>query len=105
MASEGRILVTPEALETQAGIVRTEVKNLQDAFNQMRNRIAETKNYWTGEAADEHRENYEKNKASIEEILERYKEHVRDLETMAGVYREAETAAKNMADELPAIEL
>jgi len=71
----------------------------------MRIRVSETENFWKGEAADAHRKNYNKNQTSIEEIISRYNEHVRDLEEMAGIYRQAEITAKDMADDLPAINL
>ena len=103
MAISGQLTVTPEQLQAQAGQVRTAAKNLQEKFDNMKKLVADTGNYWKGEAADAHRENYNKNQTQIEEIIARYNEHVRDLETMAGVYREAEITAKNMADELPAI--
>lgn len=105
MAITGQLTVTPEQLQNQAGQVRTANKNLQDKFNRMKTLIMDTGNYWKGEAADAHRENYTKNQGKIDEIIARYDEHIRDLEAMAGVYREAETAAKNMADELPVINL
>lgn len=103
MAVSGQIIVTPEELSAQAEQVRAATKDLQDSFGRMKNLISDTQNYWKGEAAETHRESYRKNETSIEKIVARYQEHIRDLEQMAGVYREAETAAANMADELPAL--
>ena len=101
MANEGRILVDPQALETQANAVYNAAEALRMAFEEMNKRIRETESYWKGDAAEAHRKNYTKNQSNIEEILARYNEHVRDLEQMAGIYREAETKATNLADELP----
>lgn len=103
MAISGQLTVTPEELAVQAAQVRSAAKDLQDSFNRMKNLVAETGNYWKGKAANAHRDGYAKNQTTIDEIIARYQEHVRDLEEMAGVYREAETAATNLADELPAI--
>lgn len=103
MAISGQLTVTPEELEAQAEQVRTAAMDLQDSFSRMRNLVFDTGNYWKGDAANAHRESYTKNQISIDEIIARYQEHVRDLEEMAGIYREAETTAKNLADELPAI--
>lgn len=105
MAISGHITVTPEELVAQADQVRNAAREMQESFNRMKDLVNETGNYWKGEAADAHREGYTKNQTSIEQIIARYQEHVRDLEAMAGVYREAEIAATNMADELPAINL
>lgn len=101
MAITGQLTVTPEQLQTQAGQVRTAAKNLQDKFSRMKTLIADSGNYWKGEAADAHRNNYNKNQSQIEEIIARYNEHVRDLETMAGVYSQTEIEIKSMAEELP----
>lgn len=105
MAISGQLTVTPEELEVQARNVNTVTDDLQESFNRIKKLIADTENYWKGDAANAHREGYHKNQESIEEIIARYREHVKDLEKMAGIYREAETAATNMADELPTITL
>ena len=103
MAISGQLTVTPEELGTQAGVVRETTKNLAAKFDRLKQLVIETENFWIGEAAEEHRSNYQKNQTSIEEIIARYNEHVRDLEAMAGIYHEAEVSATNLADELPAI--
>ncbi|MCD7981726.1 MAG: WXG100 family type VII secretion target [Clostridiales bacterium] len=105
MALEGTLKVTPEELKTQSGKVRTRIQNLESSFETMRTLISGTAAYWTGSAAEAHREDYESKKGTIEEMINRYTEHVRDLETMAGVYQEAEAQAVNLADELPASSL
>lgn len=102
MAIAGHIKVTPEELSTQAEQVRSAATEMKNCFDRLKNLVSETSYYWKGEAAEAHREGYNKNQTSIEEIIARYNEHVRDLENMAGIYREAETAAGNLADELPA---
>lgn len=102
IAGELRTEVTTEELVAQADQVRTAAKELQDSFDRMKSLIAQTENYWKGDAADAHRKGYDKNQTSIEEIVARYQEHVRDLEEMAGVYSAAEKQAADLADELPA---
>ena len=102
MALTGQLTVTPEELANQAGQVSGAAKDLQQSFSRIKTLVNETDNYWRGDAADAHREGYNKNQSKIDEIIARYNEHVRDLEAMAGVYREAEATAASMADELPA---
>ena len=102
MAITGHLTVTPEELTTQAEQVRSAATETKTCFEHLKNLVSETDHYWKGEAAEAHREGYYKNQTSIEEIIARYNEHVRDLEAMAGIYHEAETAAVNLADELPA---
>jgi len=105
MALEGTLKVTPEELKTQSGNVRTRIQSLEASFETMNTLIEGTTAYWTGSAAEAHREDYQGKKNTIKEMLSRYTEHVRDLETMAGVYQEAETQAASLADELPASSL
>lgn len=105
LSNQGKITVTPEELSAKAEVVRGANTDLQDAFERMRTLIAQTSIYWTGEAAEAHREGYNKNLPSIEEIVARYEEHVVDLEKMAGVYQEAEIKVTNLIDELPAMTL
>lgn len=102
MSISGELTVTPEELVAQADQVRAAADDLQDRFDRIKTLVAETENYWKGEASDAHREAYTKNQTSIDEIIARYREHVTDLEKMAGVYREAELVSTNLADELPA---
>lgn len=102
LMNHGELTVTPEELSAKAADVRGANKDLQESFERMRTLFAQTANYWKGEAAEAHREAYNKKLPSIDEILARYEEHVVDLEKMAGVYQEAEVKATNLADELVA---
>lgn len=102
MAISGKLTVTPEELSQQAGQVKEAAKDLKQRFDRMKQLMKETEYYWKGEAAEEHRNAYTKNQGNIEEIVARYEEHIRDLETMAGVYQEAEITSQNLADELAA---
>lgn len=103
--NEGKITATPSEISDQAAVIRAANRDLEDAFDRMKTLMDQTANFWKGEAAEAHRENFNKNLPSIEEIIARYEEHTVDLEKMAGVYQEAETKATNLADELPAMTL
>lgn len=101
MALQGQILVTPERLEEQAGVVRAELGEMQDNFQELERLMSGTSAYWIGEAGDAHRKLYTEKLQKIDEIIRRYQEQITDLEVMAGVYSQAETAAANVADTLP----
>ncbi|MBQ2383333.1 MAG: WXG100 family type VII secretion target [Oscillospiraceae bacterium] len=101
ISGELNIGVTTEALVEQASQVRTASQELEDAFARIRELMEGTSHYWKGEAADAHREGYRKEQSSIEQIVARYREHVADLEKMAGVYQEAESRSADLANELP----
>lgn len=98
----GVITVTPEELASAASELSGYISTMNDCFQQMKATMAQTEGYWVGEAGDAHRQLYTEQVAKTEEIISRYTEHVRDLNTMAGVYSEAETQAAAKAEELPA---
>lgn len=102
MALTGKITVTTEQLSAKSGAVKGELNQLKSNFDNLKNLIDGTSSYWTGSAADKHRSFYAKKISSIDEMFRRYQEHIVDLEKMAGIYQQAEAAATNAADELPA---
>ena len=102
MALTGHITVTPEQLKTQAGVVKGEIQQMQGLFDNLKQMVISMEGFWKGEAFNAHRESYLKKISRIEEMHRRYQEHVRDLETIAGVYERTETMAKKAAQELPA---
>lgn len=101
----GTLKVTPEEMVSAASELSGYVSNMNECFNQMKNTMSQTANYWVGEAGDAHRQLYQEQVAKTEEIIARYTEHVRDLNAMAGVYDEAEKQAEAKAEELPMIDL
>lgn len=102
MALTGHITVTPEQLKTQARVVRGEIKQMQGLFDSLKQMVTGMEGVWKGEASNAHRESYLKKISRIEEMYRRYQEHVRDLETIAGVYERTEAKAKSAAEALPA---
>lgn len=100
MALDGHVLVSTEALVSQAGTVKSELANMQQLFETLRNLVNSTVTFWTGDAGEYHRTLYQQQVGTIEEIIRHYEEHVRDLEQMAGVYSEAERVAENAAEAL-----
>ncbi len=101
MALEGRIVVTPEVLESKAREVREYIRVTESTFQDIENKVARTTAYWNGEAADHHRKLFNDEKAEIENILKRLKEHPKDLEIMAGVYKEAEAEVTKTNERIP----
>lgn len=97
----GTLKVTPEEMQAAASELSGYVSTMNDCFQQMKATMDQTAGYWVGEAGNAHRQMYQEQVAKTEEIIARYTEHVRDLNTMAGVYTEAEQSAQTMADELP----
>ena len=96
------VVVTPEALYTQAEAVAKRISSMQAQFDAVSSAVSGTSSYWVGDAGDAYRAVYEERKPEIEEIFKRLSEFVTDLEKIAGVYEETESAVTEIAEDLPA---
>ena len=97
---EGILKVRTEELTQQASTVRNQI-----GFDALKQLVDGTANFWIGEAGEHHRSQYQSKLEQIETILRRYREQVRDLEEMAGVYVDVEQLNEEIGDALPASEL
>lgn len=101
MAITGTLMVTPEQLKTQSDAVENSRRQMQGHFDDLKRLIDGSSGFWIGEGGEAHRKLYLSQAGKIEEMLARYREHVQDLQIMAGVYQEAETTAMSKAEMLP----
>ena len=97
----GTLKVSPEEMQAAASELSGYVSAMEQSFQAMRNVMDGSASYWVGVAGDAHRQLYQQQVSKTEEIIARYSEHVADLNTMAGVYTEAEASAQSRAEELP----
>lgn len=102
MALTGQIVVSTDQLRNQSTIVKSELDRMQTHFERISGLINGSANYWIGEGGDAQRKQFTGKISTIEVMINRYREHIRDLETMAGVYEVGEKIAANAADSLPA---
>lgn len=105
MALDGHIVVTTEQLRTQADSVEGELGRMESQFERIKGLINGSTSYWTGEAGDAHRKQYTVRIGTVEEMFRKYREHIKDLREMAGVYETAENTVKNAAESLPMSQL
>lgn len=105
MALQGKLKVQTEALTQQSGTVKRQIDNMESAFDALKRSVDGTANFWIGEAGEHHRNQYLGKLGQIETILRRYREQVRDLEEMAGVYEGAEQINEEIGEALPTSEL
>lgn len=101
MALSGVITVTPAELKAQASIVSKQVGQMEKAFEDLQRKMNSSSSYWKGDAGNHYRDQYKAKIGIIQEKLQSYKKHVRDLEEMAGVYEEGERQAREIANTLP----
>lgn len=105
MAMEGTLKVRTEELTQQAGTVKTQIDRMESGFDALKRLVDGTTNFWIGEAGEHHRSQYQSKLEQIETILRRYREQVRDLEEMAGVYVDVEQLNEEISEALPTSEL
>lgn len=105
MALQGTLKVRTEELTQQAGTVKTQIDRMESGFDALKRLVDGTTNFWIGEAGEHHRGLYQNKLGQIETILRRYREQVKDLEEMAGVYVSVEQLNEEISEVLPTSEL
>lgn len=97
---DGHIKVNSDVLLSKAEEVSGLINTVSKAFDEMKDIISNTNNYWIGEAGNAHRRKYTEKQEKINEGIRRLKENVTDLRTMSGVYTQAEAEAMSEASKL-----
>lgn len=97
-----RIKVETAVLEARAEAVEEKIKDVRQRFDKIGETVANSRGYWEGDANDAHRREYQEYHEEIEEALSRFQENVTDLRRIAGIYREADSAAEQINRDLPA---
>ena len=93
--------VTPAQLETRAKAVESHIKAFENDWKQMTDIIRNSKGYWAGDASTTHQKYFKECEDDVLQIIKRLKEHPRDLLTMAGIYKESENKASQLAKTVP----
>ncbi len=89
--SDFTIKVSSETMVQQASAIQTAVNNIRQNLHNIGERVAQTRNYWEGEASNSHINTYNSElKNQCDEILNRLFEHPNDLLKMAGIYEQTE---------------
>lgn len=95
------IKVTPAELRNQSNQVLADIKAIEKHWKSIGDIVTGTKNYWEGDASNTHIRIYRDVEDDVNKIIDRLKENPVKLQTMAGIYDEAESAAEAKAAELP----
>lgn len=93
--------VTPEDLKGKAQEISTQISSMRSSLDSMLSLAAKTVQYWTGDAADVHRELFESVRPLMEDVLNRYTEHNASLEQIADRYIETENQIVQDSESLP----
>lgn len=101
----GTLIVSEEEMQAAAAELSGYITNMDDCFQRMMRTMARTNGYWTGDAGDAHRQLYQEQIETTQEIIARYQEHVVDLNEMAGIYVQTASDIAALIDEMPVSDL
>ncbi len=99
-ASGMRLKVKTEELVMAASEVQTQINSMRRQFDRAGNIVKKSSGYWEGDGQAAYLRAYEEKYDSVENALRYFESHVRNLQTMAGVYEAAETAASEEVEKL-----
>lgn len=97
----GTLKVTPEKLIAAASQFNTSANVVKGLTSQMTGIVDGLSSVWSGEAANAYKTKFHQLDDDISRMIKMIQEHVTDLQNMANVYKQAETAAKSAAAGLP----
>lgn len=100
MSDSVRIKVTTEELKKVAGEADTALSDMRKKVQAMETAISRTYSYWIGNAGDQHRMLYTKQKEKTEDVLKRWTEHPKHLREIAGLYETIENESSQQAASL-----
>ncbi|MBR2100965.1 MAG: WXG100 family type VII secretion target [Eubacterium sp.] len=90
LGSDAQLRVTTEELQAKSNSVNSISTRMNQEYNELRNIINRTSSYWIGKGGDAHRRKLKEQEKDVDDMFRRIKEHIVDLQTMAGVYNAAE---------------
>lgn len=96
-----QIKVDPAVLVSKAEAVSGSIRSMEQYYSELERIVSRTSYYWIGEAGDMHRNIYKEQKAQVEEMLKRLREHPADLTAIAQTYENVESQLQSLAAELP----
>lgn len=98
---QGEIKVSTADLKAQAEKVRSNVRNMENAVNQISSIMKKSKSYWIGEAGETYRDCWTDNEQDIRDMLARLKMQPDSLEAIASNYEQGELRNVQVSNSLP----
>lgn len=98
---EGILRVTPDKLVSAAGEFNNSASAVKRLTSQMVNIIDGLSGVWSGEAATAYKNKFHQLDDDIARLIKMIQEHVKDLQEMARVYKQAEASATEASSALP----
>jgi WXG100 family type VII secretion target len=98
---QGILKVTPETLEATANEFSGKGTSVSQLTTQMTDMVVGLSSVWEGDAAAAYTTKFRQLDDDIQKMAKMIQEHANDLNEMARIYREAETANAEEASGLP----
>ncbi|MCD7887502.1 MAG: WXG100 family type VII secretion target [Clostridiales bacterium] len=102
---ENNLLVTPQELRNAASTFQTQAGQIQTLHETMRTKVANLSSTWTGSASETYLGKFNELKTAMDKIYNTITEHVKDLNTIADQYENAENQVVGLASDLPPVNL
>lgn len=96
-----KLRVKPNRLEIVSDKVNTAINKVEKSFQQIENIVEKSSGYWEGEGRIAYVSSYRKKKNTVNIAICRLRENVTDLQKIAGIYKEGEKKAFQVAEGLP----
>lgn len=101
MADGITLQVDPEVLKRKSADITNKIGEIERAFGGIESRINATKGFWTGDSSERYQRYFKDIKPDMEKVIQRLKEHPKDLLEMAGLYEKGESVASEVSMALP----
>lgn len=93
--------VSEDVLKSKVGEIQKQIGNLEKDWEKISQLIQKSKNYWIGEASEEHQKYRKDIEEDVQTVLKRLKEHPADLLEMAEIYQDTEQKIVQLTAALP----
>lgn len=95
-----KIKVKPEELENIASEAENSINILRNQFAQAEQIITRSSSYWEAEGHTAYLQSYRSKNANMEYYLQKFSDHITDLKTIAGIYKDTEAKAVEISQSL-----
>ena len=92
--------VTPELLKAKSSEVSADIDGMKAALETIRSEMEGTRDYWKGDAGEQHRRKFEDHLEEINQLVQRLYTYPERILRMAGIYEEAESFNAALAESL-----
>lgn len=96
-----KIKVSTDKLKSAFSNVTVKIEQVQEAFNQIDEKVAQSISYWESKGQESMKGNYEIRKDDYDRIFKEFDNHVKKLQQIAGIYELTEKSAEESASLLP----